>query len=224
LSARVRAGSTYTDAEAAYGRRFGSAKVSVDAGSSPAKGPKDAKVTIIVWSDFECPACGHTMPFIDKVVEKYSAHVRLVHKFYPLADKHVYAEGAARAAIAAMKQGRYWEMERALFENQTALTEGDLMSYAGELKLDLDRLRADMKSDAAKQMIERDKADADRAGLRGTPFILINGREFDLEYFRPDTELDGWVAMELELAAPQGNAPKTHSQAPPVARAITAPP
>src|SRR5262249_54242008 len=153
---------------------------------------------------FECPACGFAMPLIDKVFEKYSPHVRLVHKFYPLVHHHVHAEEAARAAIGALKQGRYWEMERLLFENQSALTEADLMTYAAQIKLDLDRLRADMKSDATRQMIERDKADADRAGLQGTPFILINGREFDLEYFRPDSELDSWVAMEIDLMGSQG--------------------
>jgi protein-disulfide isomerase len=224
LSERVRSGSTYADAEAAYGRRFGPAKVSIDVGSSPSRGPRDAKVTIIVWSDFECPACGFAMPFIDKVFEKYSPHVRLVHKFYPLTNHHVHAEGAARAAIGALRQGRYWEMERLLFENQSALTEADLMAYASQIKLDLDRLRVDMKSDAATQMIARDKADADRAGLAGTPFILINGREFDLEYFRPETELETWVAMELSLAGLQGLPPKPTVQAPPAAVAGDAPP
>jgi protein-disulfide isomerase len=149
--------------------------------------------------------------------------VRLVHKFYPLVNHHVHAEGAARAAIGALRQGRYWEMERMLFENQSALTEADLMIYAGQIKLDLDRLRADMKSDATRQMIERDKADADRAGLMGTPFILINGREFDLAYFRPETDLEPWVAMELELAGSQGSPPKAPVRAPSVAAAGDAP-
>jgi DSBA-like thioredoxin domain-containing protein len=121
-----------------------------------------------------------------------------VHKFYPL-HFHTRAEPAARAAIAALDQGRYWEMERALFDHQGEQTDVDFDRYAKELGLDLARFHEDMRADRTTKILERDRADADRAGLTGTPFILINGREFDLNYFHPDVDLEPWVALELEL-------------------------
>jgi protein-disulfide isomerase len=122
-----------------------------------------------------------------------------VHKFYPL-KQHPFSDGAARAAIAAQAQGRYWEMEGLLFADQQAQSEADLLKHAGALKLDIKQFKADMASDRAKAVIERDKAEADKAGLNGTPFILINGREFDMPLFRLDPDLDEWVTLEIELA------------------------
>src|SRR5262249_49800961 len=136
---------------------------------------------------------------IDELLAKHPRDVRLVHKFYPL-SKHPMAPGAAKAAIAALNQGRYWEMEHVLFGHQHALTEADLEKYAADLKLDMDRFRTDVRSDATKATLEQARADADVAGLTGTPFILINGREFDTAFFRLDTELEPWINLEVELS------------------------
>jgi protein-disulfide isomerase len=121
-----------------------------------------------------------------------------VHKFYPL-SQHVPSGPAARAAIAAQAQGRYWEMERPLFENQDAQEESDLDRYARELKLDLKRFHSDMASARATKILERDHADGERAGLSGTPHILINGRPFDSTHFNLNLDLDAWVAVEITL-------------------------
>jgi len=170
----------------------------VDVAGSPARGPADAPVTIVVWSDFECPHCKHTLPILDRVFEKHAPRVRLVHKFYPL-RQHSHAEPAARAAIAAQNQGRYWEMERKLFDHQEELSDSDLVHYAEELKLDLGRFKADLGAERTTKILERDHQDAERAGLSGTPFILVNGREFDSAHFHADPDLDDWVSLELEL-------------------------
>jgi protein-disulfide isomerase len=154
----------------------------------------------MVWSDFQCPHCRHALPVIDQVVERHAAQVRLVHKFYPL-KQHPRAAVAARAAIAAYRQGRYWEMERMIFDHQDDLSEADLDQFAKDLKLDLARFHADMASPKTARMLERDHADAERAGLEGTPFILINGREFDTTHFHVNLDLDAWVTLELELSA-----------------------
>jgi protein-disulfide isomerase len=182
--------------------RFGPDVKPVDVADSPSRGPADAPVTIVVWSDFGCPHCKHAMPLLDKVFERHAPRVRLVHKFYPL-RQHVHSGPAARAAIAAQNQGRYWEMEHLLFENQDAQDDGDLDRYARELKLDLKRFHADMDSPRTAKIITRDHDDAERAGLNGTPHILINGRAFDSAHFNLNLDLDAWVTLEIELGGPK---------------------
>jgi protein-disulfide isomerase len=199
LADRVKSGSPRSDIQRAYGLRFGNDVRRVDVADSPVRGPENAPITIMIWSDFECPACGRIVPTVERIAEKHGQKVRLVHKLYPLKDKHPHAEMAARAAIAAQRQGKFWEMEKLLFDNQKELGEGKIEGFAKDLGLDMGRFRADMKDAAAARIIARDQVDADRSGLTGTPFILINGREFDLGLFRPEPDLEAWIATELEL-------------------------
>jgi protein-disulfide isomerase len=203
LADKVHQGATAEEGRTVYATRFGPTIKKVDLADSPAKGPADAPVTIIVWSDFQCPHCRIALPMIEGIFDKFSPKVRLVHKFYPL-HSHTTAEPAARAAVAAQNQGHYWEMERLLFSHQDAQLPKDLDAYAKELRLDPTRFRADLVADATTKIITRDRADADRSGLTGTPFILINGREFDLSFFHLETDLEAWIALEVELA---GKAP-----------------
>jgi protein-disulfide isomerase len=194
-------GAPKSNAKAAALARFSPDAVkTIPVHDSPTRGPAKAPVTIIVFSDFECPACQAAVPLLSDIQEAHPEHVRLVHKFYPL-PKHTHAKGAAYAAYAAMKQGKYWEMEELLFENQDALGEQDLERYAAELKLDLDRFRKDKSSPEAKAMVERDMKDAEEAGLAYTPFIFVNGRLFDSAFFRLDRDLEQWIATEVELAS-----------------------
>ena len=219
LAAKVREGATPDQGQEIYATRFGPAKKLVDAADSPSKGPADAPVQILVWSDFQCPHCRVAMPVLDEVQKKYAPRVRLVHKFYPL-KMHTDAEPAARAAIAAQNQGHYWEMEHLLFSHQSEQTATDLDHYAAEIKLDLKRFHADLQDGKTSHIIERDRDDADRVGLSGTPFILINGREFDTRFFHVEIDLDPWVALELELSTKAKGAPaEKAAEAPsPVAR------
>jgi protein-disulfide isomerase len=199
LADKVHQGATAEEGRSVYATRFGPNIKKVDVADSPAKGPADAPVTILVWSDFQCPHCRLALPMLDGIFEKFSPKVRLVHKFYPL-HSHTTAEPAARAAIAAQNQGRYWEMERLLFAHQDAQQPKDLEDYGKQLQLDIKRFRVDQASDTTGKILARDRADADRSGLNGTPFILINGREFDLSFFHLESDLEAWVALEVELA------------------------
>jgi hypothetical protein len=141
----------------------------------------------------------HAVPYLDALVEKLPDDVRLVHKLYPLRT-HSHARAAARAALAAKKQGKYWALEALLFKNQKKLEDADLEEHAAKAGLDMKRFRKDFADEkAAEAIIDRDKAEADKHGLTGTPFILINGREFDLGLFRLDRDLAGWVAAEIEM-------------------------
>ncbi|MFO0760198.1 MAG: thioredoxin domain-containing protein [Byssovorax sp.] len=199
LAAKVREGATPDQGQELYAIRFGPPKKMVDIADSPVKGPADAPIQILVWSDFQCPHCKMAMPVLDEMFKKYAPRVRLAHKFYPL-KQHTTAEPAARAAIAAQNQGHYWEMEKLLFSHQSEQTDADLDHYATELKLDLKRFHADLQDEKTTKIIERDRDDADRMGLGGTPFILINGREFDTRYFHVEIDLDPWIALELEMS------------------------
>lgn len=214
LASRVRAGATVAECESAYAARFGPNLKETDLRGSPSMGPDDAPVTIAVWSDFGCPHCRMAMPILEGALKKHAPSVRLVHKFYPL-SAHTNSDGAARAAIAAHAQGRYWEMESALFAHQSEQEESKLLEYASQLNLDMKRFKADMASEKAKSMITRDKAEADKAGLTGTPFILINGREFDTILFNLDADLDEWVSLEIEMSGRGKAAAKTTEVAAP---------
>lgn len=198
LADQVHLGSAVEDTRSAYGVRFGPTLKKVEVADSPARGPADAPVQILVWSDFECPHCRMAMPILDGLFNKFSPKVRLVHKFYPLRS-HSNSEASARAAIGAQNQGRYWEMERTLFAHQGEQADTDLERYAASLQLDLNRWRSDLHAARTDAILARDRADADRSGLDGTPFILINGREFDLKYFRIDSDLEAWITLELEI-------------------------
>lgn len=200
LAVQVQRGVAKATAAAAVNARFAPDVVKViDLADSPSRGPVDAPITMVVFSDFECPACGATVPFLETLQEKHAKEIRLVHKYYPL-KKHTRARAAAQAAAAAGKQGKYWEMEKILFENQGALQDVDLDGYAEKLELDMNRFRADKASPAIDAMIERDIKAGDEAGLRYTPFVLMNGRLFDTAFFKYDRDLEAWIATEVALA------------------------
>jgi thiol-disulfide isomerase/thioredoxin len=196
---RVKSGLDKTSIRQSYLKRFINEPRQIELGDSPSLGPTNALVTIVVWSDFECPHCQHVVPIVERLQEAHANEVRLVHKFYPL-PRHTNAKIAARAAWAAQQQGKYWEMERVLFENQKKLGEQTILDFAATLNLDMVRVKTDMESEGATIAIKRDMAEAEKHGLDGTPFVLINGREFDFRLFQPEPDLDTWVTMEIEMA------------------------
>lgn len=198
LVERVKSGLDKTAIRESYKKRFTAEAAQVDLGGSPSLGPANAPVTIVVWSDFECPHCQHVVPIVERIQEAHANDVRLVHKFYPL-PRHTNAKIAARVAWAAQQQGKYWEMERLLFENQKKLGEQTILELAASLGLDMARVKVDMESEGAASAIAQDMAEAEKHGLDGTPFVMINGREFDFRLFQPEQDLDTWVTTEIEM-------------------------
>lgn len=176
---------------------------------SPEKGPPDAPVTIVEWADFECPACQGMYPALEAILAKYPQQVRFVYKQYPLVKIHPRAELAAKAAIAAANQGKFWEMHHRLFTAHGRLEQQDIEEYAKELGLDVGKLRADLNAPATLERLEKDVKQAESLGLEGTPFIFINGREAN-DLFRLDAE--GWIKLDIELA---GQTPKPAAPRPP---------
>lgn len=203
LVRQVRDGRARKQIDEAFYNRFDSAKVkNVDVGTSPARGPADAPITLVEFADFECPVCGVMAPMLDKVIALEKDKVRFVYKFLPL-PMHTNGLPSAKAGVAAMNQNKFWELHHVLFENQTRLSPPELDGYAREVGMDLAKFRADTESQATKERIEADKKQADVLGVHGTPTLYINGREYD----RSQDLLD-WIRTELALLG-VGTAPAT---------------
>jgi protein-disulfide isomerase len=162
---------------------------------SPTRGPESAAVTLVEFADFECPFCQRLAPELDALWEKRKGAVRFVYKFMPL-SMHPHGEIAARAAIAAHAQGKFWEMHHQLFANGEHLDPTDLDEYAKAIGLDVDRFRRDMQSPATSARIDADRKLADTLGVKGTPTLYIDGREYDTKL-----DMSDWV--DAEIAARQ---------------------
>lgn len=195
----VKDGMTREQIEKAYKGRFDSSGVkNVPIDGSPTKGPESAAITIVEFADFECPHCAEVAPMLDKVVETHKNDVRMVFKFYPLPG-HPHADIAARAAVAGMNQGKFWEMHHALFTNQRHLEQTDLDSYAKELGIEVSRFHADMQATATAERIAKDKKLGEDLQIGGTPTIFINGRLFD-----GHQDIQDWIALELATVKGEG--------------------
>lgn len=207
LLTQVRRGRTRAQAEGAFRVRFSSDEVkAIEIGDSPVLGPKDAAVTIVEWADYECPHCGLMAPILHKLVDRFPGQVRLVFKNYPL-SMHEHAEMAARAAVAAGKQGKFWEMHDLLFKNQASLT-NDFAGFAKQLNLDIKKFLKDIESEEVADQVAKDKKEADKLGLEGTPMIYINGRNFTSGFFESKEDLDDFVRLEIKLRTGKDMEPK----------------
>jgi len=190
----VRDGMSREQVEKAYHNRFDADKIkNVTIDGSPSRGPESAPVTLIEFADFECPYCGVMAPILEKLGDEHKNDVRFVYKFLPLGG-HPHGEIAARAGIAAWQAGKFWEMNHKLFSNQEHLEQGDLDGYAKDLGLDLAKFHQDFTSQLATDRIAQDRKQADALGVKGTPTIYINGREFD-----PHDDLNDWIALDLAM-------------------------
>ncbi len=143
------------------------------------KGKADAKVTIVEFSDLQCPACKATLPLVDLITQSATESVRLVYRHYPILSLHKNALLAARSAEAAANQGKFWEMHDKLFETQSDWEEdadptGKFDTYAKDLKLDVEKFKKDRVSDEVQARITTDQKDADTLGVNATPSFYVN--------------------------------------------------
>ncbi len=159
----------------------------VKPGDAPAKGPADAPLVMVVFSDFQCPFCKRVEPTLADLQKHYGKKLRVVWKNYPL-PFHNNATIAAEAAMAADAQGKFWQMHDKLFDNNTALDRESLEGYAAALNLDLARFKSDLDSRRFKPRIEADTKEGSDVGVNGTPAVFINGRKiagaYPLETFQ----------------------------------------
>jgi Na+/H+ antiporter NhaA len=142
------------------------------------RGPVDAPVTLVEYGDFECPYCGRAEPVVRELVRRFGNDLRFVFRHLPLVDVHEHAATAAEAAEAAAAQGRFWEMHDMLIPEGVSLIYPDLVRYAGDLGLDVERFADDIRSRSYALRISRDVASADASGAVGTPALFINGRRY----------------------------------------------
>ena len=159
--------------------------VPVDRKRDHVRGSDHAPVTLVEYGDFECPFCGRAEPVVRQVVEEFGDDLRYVFRHLPLADVHPNAQLAAEAAEAANAQGRFWEMHDLLFEHQDALKPMNLVDYAAELGLDVERFTDELRRRIYASRVAEDIDTADQSGVTGTPTFFVNGRRhqgaFDLE-------------------------------------------
>jgi protein-disulfide isomerase len=171
---------------------------SLGVGESPTKGPKDAKVTIVEFSDYQCPFCGQAEPLVDQVLAAYPKDVQRVYKQFPLTSIHPNALPASKAAVAAGKQGKFWEMHAKLFANQRELSPDNYKKWAEELKLDVPRFEKDMNSPEVQAQVEKEMSEARTAEVTGTPTIFVNGKRLQQRSF------DGFKAAIDAALQPKG--------------------
>jgi protein-disulfide isomerase len=150
-------------------------RVSVDVTGAPARGYAKAPVTIVEFSDFQCPYCVRARPTVKRVSEAYGDRVRWVFRHYPL-DFHPQAQKAGEAAACAGEQGRFWEMHDRLWENPQKLQVADLKEHAQALQLDVPGFSACLDGGRHADLVERDLRAGQEYGVSGTPAFFVNGR------------------------------------------------
>ena len=143
------------------------------------QGSLNAPVTLLEYGDYECPACGQVFPIVKAVQQRLGDSLCFAFRHFPLTNVHPHAEHAAEAAEAAGTQGRFWFMHDALFENQDALEDEDLVRRAIALGLDARRLIAEVQLGAYAARLREDFMSGIRGGVNGTPTFFINGIRYD---------------------------------------------
>jgi len=147
---------------------------SIELGGAPSIGPDTAPVTLVEFSDFECPYCARAHGILQKLRELYPDTLRIVFRDFPLAQ-HPQARGAAEAAECANEQGKFWAFHDLLFDNQNALGSEDLLRYAKTAALDEAAFQACLSSDRPKKAVRAHETDGKRYGVDGTPALFVNG-------------------------------------------------
>lgn len=147
-------------------------------GESPTFGSTAQKIVLFEFSDFQCPFCAKVQGNLKEFMDKHQDRVTLVFKHLPLTRIHPQAIPAAKAAWAAQQQGKFWEYHDALFEQQDKLGEELYLEVANNLGLDIEKFNSDRQSEAATNSIETDVKLAQKIGVSGTPFFVMNGETF----------------------------------------------
>jgi protein-disulfide isomerase len=146
------------------------------------RGPEDAPYTLVEYGDYECPDCGRLYVILRDLQQDIASRLRIVFRHYPLSGIHHHAQQAAEAAEAAGAQGKFLEMHTLLFERQNALRPKDLIRYAEELALDVDRFREELKNEKYSERVRADFLAGVQNGVYGTPGLFLNGVRYDGEW------------------------------------------
>lgn len=162
--------------------------------SSQATGSATPKATLVEFSDYQCPYCAKVWPYVEDLIRKYPDKLQFIYRHFPL-PQHQYAKGAAYAAEAAGKQGKFWQISGLIFENQSLLSEELFTKLAERLGLDMDKFKQDTISSGIKDKVAADLADGQGLGVNSTPTFFLNGKKMKLNSF---SDLEQEVLKVLE--------------------------
>ncbi len=151
------------------------AQAAISGTDAPSFGPANAKVTVVEFSDFECPYCSRAAEVTSQVKEKYGDKVRFVFRQFPLSF-HKNAQGAAEASLAAHAQGKFWEFHDKMFENQRALDRSSLESYAADLGLNVTKFKEELDGKNHADRVKDDLEIGNKVAVQGTPTMFVNGK------------------------------------------------
>jgi NhaA family Na+:H+ antiporter len=143
------------------------------------KGPAEAPVVLLEYGDYECPYCGRADQIVQELQEHLDREIRYVFRHFPITTTHRHAQKAAEAAEAAGAQGKFWQMHHLLFKHQDALAEDDLVGYAAQIGLDVDRFRRELQEGVYAERVRDDFLSGVRSGANGTPTFFIDDLRYD---------------------------------------------
>ena len=145
---------------------------------APFKGPEKAPVVLALFSDFQCPYCARVTPLLDQVLKEYPTEVKVVFKNFPL-QSHQLAIPAAMAAMAAHRQGKFWEMHDKIFANSSSLGPEKFSEFAKAIGLNMEQFAKDSSDPVLQMQVKADLDNGVKADVRGTPTIFVNGRRLN---------------------------------------------
>jgi len=152
--------------------------VKIATNGSPFQGPERAKITLVEFSDFQCPYCSRAIAEVENILRAYPKDIKLVFKQFPL-EIHSEAQMAAEASLAANAQGKFWPMHDKLFANFRKLSRDNIFLWAKESGLDMEKFKVDLQSGKYRPVVEKDVKDGFEAGVQGTPTFFINGQRYN---------------------------------------------
>jgi protein-disulfide isomerase len=147
----------------------------------PMRGPANAKVTIVEFSDFQCPYCAAATIELGKILKQYPTNVRVIYKQFPL-DIHSQAHVAAEAALSAQAQGKFWELHDRMYAHFREINRARILAWAGEIGLDLNRFQSDLDSHKFNAKVNAEEQEGEKAEVAGTPTFFINGRKLNASF------------------------------------------
>lgn len=152
--------------------------VNIPVNNAPVRGPANAPIALVEFSDFQCPFCIAATPQLEAVLKAYPSQVKLIFKQFPL-DTHAQAPLAAAAALSAHKQGKFWPIYDGLFAQKGNLSRKGVLALAAGAGLDMKQFQADLDSPAIKQAVERDMSEGEHIGVDSTPTLFMNGQRYN---------------------------------------------